>query len=276
MNIQKQSSKNYLIQDSAVNAMALFEQDNKLKLNLKCAEKFKSSDNDHFSGGALSKLSKEIAGEIDLTEFNAQKEKITQLSSKLSEKLEPIAQKRTRKLSEHEGDWDYSRQWEINPFNNTYRVKTGVLPVVKLNVVFSFSALHEAKNIAKYGAFTWAIFSRLEEAGVTCEVNLIQEINNLFQEGVYTKFIYNVKNAGDFIDQSHVARCFTPQFFRRVCFTHWLHFCESFGKTAESRLGNVASTSPSFENGEITITIDNQADRVDELCDKIVKAIAGQ
>ena len=232
----------------------------------------------NFAGITPKELENHASGMgIDLKAFQEAKEKLKDFSSALQTNFAPIASSRKRRFSEHDGEYSYDRRNEIEPFQACVKEKSGVLNTLVLNVDFNFSAFHDAAKITKFGAFCFAIFSKLEEAGISCEVNLRQSINGLCTSGKVkdkkTDFYIRVKEAGSYVEESEIARCFTSGFYRRACFAFWTACAENNDSEVCSGLGFVQALPDETQAGSITLSFGNQTDNQEKLIAGILAAI---
>ena len=216
----------------------------------------------------------------NMEDFLEAKKNLSTFTEALQKAFEPVANQRKRRFSEYDGEFSLDRQWEQKPFQDSYKLKTGMAPTMKINVDFCFSAYHSAEAITRYGAFCWAIFSKLEEAGISCEVNILQENTKLASSGKmapYSCMFYtNIKKAGEYIDENALARCFTAGFFR--CGTFLLF--EAAAEIEESKtaygLGHVGNIPFKCQDGEITLTWGNQTDKPEKLAENILSALKSE
>jgi hypothetical protein len=165
-------------------------------------------------------------GNFDMAPFLAQREKLSKLRASLQEEVKPVGRMRKRCLSEHDGEWQMERQWEIAPFTATRRETGGYLPTLAIDIDFSFSVGVDSDKIAEFGAFCWAIVDVLESTGITTDLAVqntgyLEAYNDMgdlagTNKGLLTNVA--VKTAGEYVDTMTLARCFTPGFLRRGIF----------------------------------------------------------
>lgn len=171
------------------------------------------------------------------------------------------AKRRKRFASEHDGEYDFDRQWERSPFLATRIENSGSMSVIDVNCDFTISGGISHSSIAEYGAICWAVIDLLETAGFRCNVFITAEINNSGDTpiGKGVKKMQNrkikilLKSAEEYIDTMNLARCFTPWFFRRCIFAFWCVFAESTGYDIDYGLGSCIAQFPSAKRGEINL-----------------------
>ncbi len=212
---------------------------------------------------------------INYSFFNTEKEKLKEFSQKLKETLSPIAPQRLRKNSEYDGEYSFDRRDEIEPFQACFKTKTGLMPTLTINIDFNFSAYQTAEKISQFGSFCHAIISKIEESGVSCEVNFVQHLHSLFphgkESGLNHVFYTNLKQAGSYIEESTLARCFTSGFYRRACFLNWLTYAEKLKLKACDGLGYYKEP-PTNEN-TLLLSFKNQLDNPDKLAQEIINKL---
>lgn len=157
------------------------------------------------------------------------------LEEKIIAKLD-YSPKRKRKMSEHDGDYDIDKRWEITPFHSS-KMERLPISVIDMNVDMTISAGMDAESINKYGTMVWSVIQLIETFGVQVNVNIIMEVNNLSTCGKSAKMVLNVKRAGQYVSPISLATCFTSVFYRRAMFTADLLVCEAFNVQACSSLG---------------------------------------
>ena len=211
---------------------------------------------------------------IDLKPFLEEKKKLGELSRKLKEKLAPIGKARRRRLSETDGEWDLDRKWDLKPFLATEKQNNSILPTIRVDIDFCFSGGHDSSAISRFGAFCWAIFSEIEEAGITCEVNLLQYCERAFLTSYKKMFqTQTLKKAGEYIDSASLARCFTSGHYRRAAFVAEVYTAECAGVRVSPGLGCPIPQPTESEPGKLRLSISNQTLQIDSLLKKVLQAI---
>lgn len=196
------------------------------------------------------------AGYYDKKLFQKEKEKVKNLRTQIEHKLEPVGRQRKRAMSEHDGEWIMERQWELSPFANTIRNTSGILPTLTITCDFSFRSSVYGKDIAKYGAFCWAIVDAVEAAGIPCAVN-IQNTSSMAWANTTaypknTRTTISLKKAGEYISAESIAQCFTPAFYRRGIFVLKYLSGDAIGKHVDISLASSGVESrPVVSKGEI-------------------------
>lgn len=228
-----------------------------------------------FNGGLTSEQFQN--GYYDKNLFTEQRKKLSSLRTKLEEKLEPVARTRKRVMSEHDGEWIQERQWELTPFANTRRETGGILPTLRILADFSFRSGVDGRDIAKYGAFCWAITDALESSGITCEV-ILQNTSymNWGKSGENkTRVRIKVKEAGEYIDTQNIAQCFTAAFYRRGIFVLKRLFGDSLGTKVQSSLAgsDPDSSTPIVSPGQVFLRREDASLNVDAVAHLILEAL---
>lgn len=177
--------------------------------------------NREFMCGKIEDFLKAGKGVVDMSLFLEMREKMRKLSMRIQEELLPLARKRTRTHSSYDGEFSLDRQWELEPFSTTRQEGGGLLPTLNVVADFSLNAYDDPEEIAKYGAFCWAIIDAVEQCGISCKVDLFNKSSmHAFGGGGYRdctalEVTVNVKEAGEYVDTLSIARCFTASFYRR-------------------------------------------------------------
>jgi hypothetical protein len=238
-----------------------------------------------FRGGTSKDIINAMNGKFNAISFLKKREEIKKKFSKLAELEAAINRKRSRVMSEHDGELDFDRLYELNPFHSTRFSNDAVSRIINVNVDFTFSAGVDSDKINEFGATVWAVINLLENSGIQCNVNLV----NAFDHITYTrddgkpnprriKIISNIKRAGDYIDTMDIARCFTSNYFRRVVFTTVVSICEMIGCNTSWGLGYPEYFDSNLKNskGEINFKIGQMIDfnlNQDELINFIKEAL---
>lgn len=174
------------------------------------------------------------------------------LREKVLTKLE-FNPKRKRRLSEHDGDYDFDKRWEIKPFSNC-RKEMLPMNVIDVNVDMSISAGTKSEDINKYGAIVWSLIQLIESLGIQCNINIINDVSGLSSD-MNSKLIFNIKKSGEYISPVALATCFQSVFFRRAIFAGMVLACDENKKQVCGGLGSPRTLRTSkhiwFENGAV-------------------------
>lgn len=222
--------------------------------NANAFKEYTTNEDSHhlqFSGGTwedVTNLNNMSAFKKQLEEFKKNK-----LEEKIVSKLDFKAQ-RKRSLSEHDGDYDYDKRWEIKPFSNS-RKEMLPISVVDIIVDMSISCAMDAVSINKYGTLVWSIVQLVESIGIQASIKIVNESTQLSTDGKEAKLSLEIKKAGEYISPVALASCFQSVFYRRVIFAGMVLECEMLGLEATYNLGSpkVKKTDKFvwFENGAI-------------------------
>jgi len=203
-----------------------------------------TKDEQRFRGGTTKEIHDAIDGKFNIKPFLAQREKLSKTVKSLEFLEAELARKRTRVLSEYDGELDFDRLYEREPFYNTRITNNGIARVMQINVDFSFSAGVDKDAILEYGTMAWAIVDILEKAGIRCEVNINNKTSNCsyekdgFKKPIdISEFNYRIKSSEEYIDTTDIARHFTTNYYRRVMFVSWCVAHEGLGREMNGGLG---------------------------------------
>lgn len=194
-----------------------------------------SNNNDYssFAGGNWN----DVINLKNMKQFQNQLEEFRKhkLEEKIKSKLD-FSSKRARKISEHDGDYDFEKRWEIKPFNNAIRMPVPI-SIVDIKVDFSISYAMSADDINKYGAMVWAVVQLIESLGIQCNINMIDDNLNIDSKGggffggnndskYDLMFDLQIKKSGEYISPIALATCFQSVFYRRALFAGFVIGCE--------------------------------------------------
>lgn len=235
------------------------------------------TDKDHvsFSGGLYEDIT-------NMKNLNSFKKTLAEFSkNKLQEKIQAkldFTPKRKRSSSEHDGDYDLDKRWEIKPFTNSHKE---MLPinVVDVNVDMSISASMKAEDINKYGALVWSIIQIVESLGIQANVNIINESVGTSTNGYASTIVLKIKRAGEYISPVALTSCFQSVFYRRAIFGAIVLSCDEFKFDVDYGLGRPKHTSTDkniwFENGAIYTRPGGQF-KIEEVERAITKMVKGE
>ena len=224
-----------------------------VKYNKECFEKYTSNiDKSHtsFAGGTwedVTSLKNMDNFKKTLAEFQKNK-----LEEKVKARID-FSPKRKRSLSEHDGDWDFDKQWDIKPFSNS-RKEMLPINVVDINVDMSISAGMSAEAINSYGALVWSVIQIIESIGIQANIYVINEGKGISDKSD-DRIQLCIKKAGEYISPISLATCFQSVFFRRAIFTGIVLAADHYNEEVYCSLGSpkVAKTDKYiwFEKGAI-------------------------
>lgn len=195
---------------------------------------------DKLSGTNLNRVQESIAPGRDSFLGATWKDSVRQLNngvddfaewvkrSKLEVNVETLRRRRVKKFSDIEGDViDVDRlRYSDHPLLVAKKIHVNS-PIIKLMVSCSFSCANTARDITTYGIKIYEIVNILEAMGKTVELNVYYHYKGLWQDesrednwDFYgqrgsTLFV-RIKEAGEYIEPSHVATTLTSFFFRRI------------------------------------------------------------
>lgn len=222
-------------------------------------------------------------GQMDMGPFNRARANLKEFAAKVQEELAPVGRIRKRRMSEHDGEWIPERQWEMQQFAATYKENGGILPTLQVDVDFSFSAMVDAAQIAKYGAFCWAIVDALEGAGITVGLALRVGVQldlrggSIPKKGSNTLFNFEIKKPGEYMDAMSMARCFTPGFFRRGCFSAFFGVGTVTGGRVGYGIGSpYIESRPVVEPGKVYLRRDDLKQGPEAMAERVLQALDGQ
>lgn len=234
--------------------------------------------NDSTFVGATFEQSEALArGVFDAEPFKAAREKVlNKIKVDTTDALK--APMRRRFLSEHDGELDFDRLYERNPFHATKRENNGAIKAVEVLVHYSFCASVAAETIQKYGALTWSVVDKLERAGIQTEL-IVQYNAKPIENGAHNilnkKVLVTVKEAGQYLDTLSLARCFTTQFYRRFMWTLSALSAEVIGNQLSRSVGWGVDTYSSAKPGKIELSMDILGQDYQKLESYIKTAIGG-
>jgi hypothetical protein len=233
-----------------------------------------------FKGGTTDELKASLQGHVDMKPYERERQRLsgTGLLSQLKTQMQDVTPIRKRRLSEHDGDWDYSRRYDISPFSSSVRA---FQPERTVTVVcnFAVSAWAEASEIDRYGAMVWAIVDILESCGVRTRVVYREAGLGCDYNGTTDNDIrFMLKKPGEYIAPSLLATAFQANFFRRVAFGFIVLGCDYAGKTVSMGYGKPEKNNKAiqFKEGSLILSPDSIHATSDELEREIMKAVKGE
>lgn len=233
-----------------------------------------------FCGGYLEDLRKDR----DMTEYlNREKEILSQPFAKKINDTVGTVNKRRRTMSEHDGDWDLDRRWDVKPFSGTAVLPTPVR-TIELMVTMEFSSAVPAKEIEKYGQDCTAIITLLESKGFTVGLTLQKRHREIYADvgkkdkdrGWFLEEL-EIKKPGEYMPKQRILQVFSPLFMRRVLFCNVALACEAMGRRSYTGISYPTYQSvPIYaEPGKLYIFNTKFSEKLDDL-ERAIKTALGQ
>lgn len=166
-----------------------------------------------------------------------------------------VQNKRKRTLSEHDGEYDHDRRWDVAPFQATQRIQSNKR--IEVEVDFSFNAWTSQQQIQEYGIVAFNVVKALEVKGFQVDVSIVcNSANAYFKSGVpYTLAERHwVKRANEYQNAATFCRFFTPYFFRRCMFWEMSMAGKDLGLTVSSGLGSARPGAFEVRKGFVRLT----------------------
>lgn len=235
--------------------------------NIRMETNLKSDRDSRFRGGTQKELVDAGNGKFDKKSFERTRNEMKKQFGRLDFLEQQIARKRSRVMSEHDGELDFDRLYERNPFYATRIDNNGNARTMDIVIDFSFSVGVDSDKINKYGAICWSVVDLLERSGIQCNVIIQNKIQGLAsREGkeklktTPNEWVTNikVKDSSEYVDTVDIARCFSTNFYRRAVFHSWVTMTEAVGYDSEDGLGRVmhVKEQPKAEKGKIHLICD--------------------
>lgn len=230
----------------------------KQKRNRDSADERKENTADavRFTGCRHESILDAANGKVNLTPFLEGRKSLSAKLAKIPEISTLAAPKRQRRLSEHDGDIDFDRLFDRQPFNATIRQLNGAVRSVELIVDFSINCGISAEQINEYGVVAWSILDFLETNGysvaVTFKIGTRGPICDDKRYANQTLFL-KIKKSGEYCDPLALARAFTAGFYRRVIFNLYSIIADASGDEVSWGLGGCEYLTTHAERGRITI-----------------------
>lgn len=175
-------------------------------------------------GGTSAETLSDLQGNTDLTLFHASMEKVkaSDLSHRLQTSMAGFSPRRKRARSAFDGDWEYDRRFDIEPYSTTLRAPQAVRSI-EIRAHFAFHGSRAAQEISDYGALCWAISELIESQGIQTHVKYLKYNNHVSltpsgnepTKQMGTKVEIELKKPGEYIAPALLASAFTARFYRR-------------------------------------------------------------
>lgn len=169
-----------------------------------------------------------------------------------------LSPRRKRYMSEHDGEMNFDKLYDIKFFESTMRSQTHSK---KLDIIVDFSILGHtsSEDIDRYGATVWAVIQLLEAKGYGVNLFLEQTGQNAFAEKGYAyriKMLQKVKSENEYLSPKVIAMCFQSNWYRRVTFGMMVKCGDEFNFPVNTNLGTTWNKKPtSLKDGEFYISM---------------------
>lgn len=224
-------------------------------------EKILCDDNERisFCGGTTN----DLFSTPDLTLYETARAKLKSgtLLKKIIQKS-ILLRRRLRSVSEHDGDWDFDRKWEIKSFSRATR-KPVKNRYVKIVASVDIAWKTNAKSISEYGSLIWGINDILESIGFNTDIVITNHATDLNGSGIFggngdieADIEVNIKRAGQYVSPLNIARCLSSNFYRRAVFALLIKAPDNFDQKCSESLGRIKEYdyTVKFENGVLYLT----------------------
>lgn len=194
----------------------------------------------------------------DIQPFLKAKSKLTEsgLLNRLQSIQSPIP-KRRRVLSEHDGDWNFDRQWDISPFNSTARLPVSQ-PFVAIRADFSINSGYKSYQINEYGALCWAVSQILEERGINTTIDVVKHVSNITSNMPWqVRDTISVKTSREYVSPQALANVFRSNYYRRAILGLTIQAADLVNQKVSYGLGqsNPPNSVADYQNGVLTLSI---------------------
>lgn len=215
---------------------------------------FSDGDDGHyggFQGGSVRSLNADLAGKKDITP-HIRKMREMEASGLLRRIRTVVGQaypKRRRVFSEHDGDWDHDRQWDVMPFQATSRPPQ-VGRTLTLDCDMCVNGGTDSKDLDAYGVLVWAISNIIESAGICTRIVYTEFTKGSTGSGSNSDIQIVIKQTSEYIAPPLLAAVFQTNFFRRVGFSLLALAADAMGETVTPGMGRAATKKRTLEYGD--------------------------
>lgn len=230
---------------------------------------------DHFAGGTVQELRDGLHGLLPVQELTEDK-----VSAALLERIQTRyapKQARQRALDEYDGEYDFDRRWEHEPF---FSVKSQDKRARELTIYahIAASCMINSREITQKGRLLAAIANVIEASGVRTRLyvsNKGSSVDASHSMGNQNDIL--IKDTDQYVEQSVIATCFSGNFFRRIGFAGIVHCCHVNNKDSYSGLGCPdAPRTTTATPGVLTLSMGSltpDESSADDLYKKLVEAL---
>lgn len=278
--IADQNKKSLKVNSSLSGALSAMKQIKRLPFNIPGNQEMVSEilSAAEFNGGSMQDLLDDFAGKVDMGPFRSEKERLRKsgLLTKLKTTCQDLNPKRKRRLSEYDGEWQRDREWEIKPYQETYRMLT-TQKTLEIRADFSISAYAEASDIDRYGAMVWALSDLIESSGIQTRIVMQCRVTGMDRESRQWSCDSEIefKKPGQYLAPSLLASGFKSRFYRMPLFLAEVLASDAAGFQVSSGLGRPihVANKIEFKDGILKLSPDAHQAMTDEVEKEILKAI---
>lgn len=226
-----------------------------------------------FSGGSLADLFKLP----DMAAFKKRRQELERANflDKVKTKFgQKPSRKRTR--SEFDGDWEYDRRDDDQPFS-TMRQTEASGQILDLVFHAGFSAHVSAANIAKMGNMVAAISDTIESRGIQTNITMVSKTVACSSKDHTLTAYMKVKRAGEYISPASLCKVFSPNFYRRAFFGLIIVACDAHDAEVSWGLGrpDPEMHGIEFRDGSLQLGSNVHNHNQDAMQTEILKALEG-
>lgn len=238
-------------------------------------EEYLFSPNDGWKGNELKVIEEEMSGKKDMTNLFNMKEKIEKegLVEKIKMQIQDKIPKRVRIKSEHDGEWDYDKRWELEPFTLSKRTNS-LNRNIKIVVDFGLNSGWGEESVDEYGAMVWCLCNIIEDLGIATQVSIMSRGMNVAR-GVNDSLYFEIKKPGEYITPFVLGSVAQTGFYRRVIFGFMILACDVANAEADASLGQSVNICPDieFKNGSLYTSIGLVHNR-EKIVSELVKSLS--
>lgn len=204
----------------------------------------------NWRGGTVRDLLDACTGQIDMGPYQSALDALAPVMRSFTAAHASHVVRRSRRMDETDGDWQYDRRWEEKPFMRTIR-QAVPSKVIRMDVNMCVSGGVSAADMDAYGATVWAVAQCLERMGRRTEITWIAR-NGDSNRTRYTVRI-PLKKANEYLAPSLLAATLNTNFYRRMGFALCHLACEGNGMRPPEGLGPTYYADPiAYRDGIMT------------------------
>jgi len=177
--------------------------------------------NNNWKGGSYEDLYVP-AKDIDLSHISSKLE-ASEVFSKLVYSLATVS-KRTRIRCAYDGELDYDKRFDVEPFNRR-STRKGPQRILKLRAQGNFTCYVSSQVINEYGQFIAVLINLLEKNQVMVQFDLMYQTSNVADADDLSSIYLKVKKADEYLSMASVSKVVSSNFFRRIGFA--LYCCNA-------------------------------------------------